>query len=88
MNNKYEIKFDAKLPIDYSVLIKSIVDDIDKIQSLNRMDDEKACSLAYGKTIWQKIMFPLLKDIAYEFDMDSSELAQDLYNWFSHCMIE
>lgn len=88
LNDKgWEIEFDAKLPMEALTIYSSIADNMDKITMLSKrhMDDEERCSLAYGKTIWQMFLFPLLKDIADEIDVDPSDLVQDIYNWFDHC---
>lgn len=87
-DNKYEIKLDAKLPMEYHSIVKSIIIDMIKIGNRSEFvdnDDEVICSLAYGKTIWQKFMFPLLKDVADELDLDPSDLSGDIYKWMEYC---
>lgn len=82
-----KIEFNAKLPLEYKSILESIIDDVDTIKKFSNdpLDDEEACSLAYGKTIWQKFLYPLLKEAADELGIYPTDLVQDINNWFDHC---
>ena len=81
------IEFEGKIPLEDCVIYGAIAHEIDRFK-LNGIagTDKELCSLAYGKVIWQKFMFPLLKEIGYEMGADTEDITEDIFNWFKHCM--
>lgn len=85
-DNGVEIEFEAKLPLEDLAIYGAIVHEIDRLKMHGTAgSDKELCSLGYGKVIWQKFMYPLLKEIGHEIDAYPEDLAEDVLHWFEFC---